>query len=156
GVPALAFVVVNDTTIDATAPPQAAGAVDITVVAPGGTSAFASGDQFTYTAASAPAISGVSPSSGSTVVTLTRTDFAGAGAVTFGGLPAASFTVDSGTSITAVAPPQAAGTVDVRVTTPTGISAVASADQFTYSAASAPSLTGVGPTSGGGAGGAVI
>jgi hypothetical protein len=43
--------------------------------------------------------------------------------VGFGSTPASSFTVNSATSITATAPPEAVGTVDVRVTTVNGTSA---------------------------------
>jgi hypothetical protein len=54
--------------------------------------------------------------------------------VAFGAAPAASFTVDSDTQITAVAP-EGSGTVDVTVTTPAGTSAATAADRFTYTAA---------------------
>ena len=40
----------------------------------------------------------------------------------------------SSTSLTAVAPAGTAGTVDVRVTTPSGTSPVVPADHFTYKA----------------------
>jgi hypothetical protein len=46
--PATAFTVSSDTSIAATSPAGSAGAVDITVTAPGGTSATSSTDQFTY------------------------------------------------------------------------------------------------------------
>ena len=79
------------------------------------------------------AVTGVSPSSGpfqgGTSVTVTGTDFVGATAVDFGSSPA-RFTVNSETSITAVAPP-GSGTVDVTVTTPSGTSATSSSDKFT-------------------------
>ncbi|MGW0672959.1 IPT/TIG domain-containing protein [Streptomyces sp. NPDC002746] len=44
--------------------------------------------------------------------------------------PAASFTVDSDTQITATAPAGTPGTVDVTVTTAGGASTVSAADQF--------------------------
>ena len=72
-----------------------------------------------------PNITNVSPSSGTTgtSVTITGTGFTGATSVTFNGVNAGSYTVNSATQITAAAP--ATGTtspVDVVVTTPTGSS----------------------------------
>jgi len=81
-----------------------------------------------------PAVTGVSPGGGAwaTSVTITGTAFTGATAVKFGTTTAA-FTVNSSTSITAIAPPGVTGTVDITVTTPNGTSATSVADQFTYS-----------------------
>jgi hypothetical protein len=159
GVPATSFTVNTVGTITATAPAQAAGTVDVIVTAPGGTTAVVAADHFTYTAAAAPVVTGVSPNTGSTgggtAVTVSGTGFIGASGVTFGGV-AAAYTVNSDTSITATAPPEAAGVVDVQVTTPSGTSAVVSADHFTYTAAAAPAVTGVTPASGSAAGGSVV
>jgi hypothetical protein len=55
-------------------------------------------------------------------------------AVKFGATAAASFTVDSRTSITAISPP-GSGTVDVTVTTSAGTGATSPADRFTYQSA---------------------
>ena len=56
-----------------------------------GTSANTTADNFTYTSVSAPTITDVTPSSGSTtggtVVTITGTDFTGTTGVTVGGGP---------------------------------------------------------------------
>src|SRR5262249_32224552 len=71
-------------------------------------------------------------------------------------VPAASWTLLSSTSIQAVSPSQAAGTIDVRVVTSGGVSAVATADHFTYSAASSPSISSISPSSAGAAGGSVV
>ena len=83
-----------------------------------------------------PTVSAVGPNSGATTggaaVTLTGTNLAGATAVSFGGTPA-SFSVNSATSIAAVSPAHAAGSVDVTATTPGGTSATGAADRFTYS-----------------------
>jgi hypothetical protein len=89
------------------------------------------------TASSAPVVSSISPTSGTTTgatsVTITGTGFTGASAVNFGPTPAASFTVNSDTSITALSPATTtAGVADVTVTTTGGTSATSSADQFTY------------------------
>ncbi|MFV8668357.1 putative Ig domain-containing protein [Ralstonia pseudosolanacearum] len=84
----------------------------------------------------APTVTGISPSSGSTgggtSVAVTGTGFTGATAVKFGSTNAGSFTVNSATSITATSPAGSAGTVDLTVTTSGGTSATSSADQFTY------------------------
>jgi uncharacterized repeat protein (TIGR01451 family) len=81
-------------------------------------------------------VTGVSPSrgptAGGTSVTVTGSGFTGATAVDFGTVPAASFTVDSDTQITATSPARPAGPVDVTVTTPAGTSAAGAADQYTY------------------------
>jgi IPT/TIG domain len=108
--------------------------------------------------ATPPATSGVAPGSGpaagGTAVTITGTNFTGATAVKFGNV-AASFSVNSATSITATSPAGAAGTVDVSVTTPAGTSPVVAADQFTY-VGGPPTVTGVNPSSGPLAGGTSV
>lgn len=100
--------------------------------------------------AMAPAVASVAPATGPTAggtsVTVTGTAFTGATAVTFGGVNATSFTVNSPTSISAVAPPHAAGAVAIAVTTSNGTGTGASL--FTYTGAPAPDPT---PDSGGGA-----
>ncbi|WP_424038474.1 S8 family serine peptidase [Methanoregula sp.] len=94
-----------------------------------------------------PTVSGISPSSGpaagGTVVTITGTSLTGATAVSFGATAATSFTVINATTITATAPAHAAGTVDVTVTTPGGVSPKSPAAQYTYTAA--PTITTVIP-----------
>jgi uncharacterized delta-60 repeat protein len=75
--------------------------------------------------APALAVSLVTPvigtTAGGTSVTITGSNFTGTTSVTFGGIPATSFTVDSPTQITATIPPHPAGMVDVRVAKPEGI-----------------------------------
>jgi hypothetical protein len=84
----------------------------------------------------APVITGISPTSGSTAggdtVTITGTGFTGATDVSIGPASAAAMTVDSDTQITATTPP-GNGTVDTTITTAAGTSATTPADQFTYS-----------------------
>ena len=65
----------------------------------------------------------------------------GATAWKFGANNALSFTVNSATTITALAPAGSAGTIDVTVTTAGGTSATGSADQFTYTASSNANLS---------------
>jgi eukaryotic-like serine/threonine-protein kinase len=143
------------TQIIVTSPPGR-GTVDITVTTPSGTSSVATADRFTYVAPP-PAVTGVSPASGTTaggtVVAITGTDLAGATRVSFGGV-AGKITADTGTQITVTSPP-GQGTVDITVTTPSGTSAVATADRFTY-VAPPPAVTGVSPASGTTAGGTVV
>ena len=91
--------------------------------------------RITGTAITAPSISALSPARGTTgggtSVTITGTGFTGATAVTFAGVAATSFTVDSATQITAVTPAGAsAGDVDVAVTTGGGTTALASGFRY--------------------------
>jgi len=142
------------TAISVTTPPGAAGAADVVVNTADGTTTDAGG--FTYVAA--PTITSVTPSNGptscSTVVTITGTGFTGATAVDFGTNPAASFTVDSPTQITAATPAGPAGTFHTTVTTPGGTSATSAADQFTY--LSGTPVVSVSPHAGATAGGTVV
>jgi IPT/TIG domain/FG-GAP repeat len=71
------------------------------------------------------------PASGGTQVTIHGRGFEGVSAVTFGANPAASFTVNSSTEITAVSPPASAGSVNVKVATAAGNSP-AQGVAFTY------------------------
>jgi hypothetical protein len=116
----------SGTQITVTSPPGSAGAVSVTVTTPGGTST----GNFTYVIP-APAISAISPSSGSTqggtTVTISGANLAGATSVTFGGVTA-KIAADSGTQITVTSPPGTAGTVTVTVTTPGGTASAS----FTY------------------------
>ncbi len=97
-----------------------------------------------------PTISVSTPFSGlaGVTVTLTGTCFTGVTAVTFGGVPASSFTVVSTTRITAVAP-AGAGTVQIVVTTTGGTS---NGIGFTYAIAT-PVISAVVPNQGALAGG---
>jgi IPT/TIG domain len=134
--PAVSFAVLGSTSITAISPAGSAGSVDVTVTTPGGVSATSPTDRFAYLAA--PAVSDVSPSSGpasgETSVTIAGTGLIGATAVRFGSIASGAFTVNSDTSITAIAPP-GSGTVDVTVTNPIGTSATSSNDRYSYSVA---------------------
>jgi hypothetical protein len=85
----------------------------------------------------APTVTSVSPNSGSpaggTTVIITGTNFSVANtSVTFGGIAATSFTVNSSTQITATAPADAVGSVNVVVSTITGTSGSSSLDTYTF------------------------
>jgi len=118
----------SDTQISVSSP-QGTGVVNVTVVAPGGTSAVTPASQFTYTAPpAAPTVTGIDPAkgpdTGGTSVTISGTGFTGATGVSFGGTSATAFTVVSDTQITATSPASATdGPADVTVTTPAGTSA---------------------------------
>ena len=113
-------------------------------------------DRFTYEAP--PTVTAVSPAAGlptgGTSVTITGTNFTGASAVMFGSTAATSYTTVSSTSVSATSPAEAAGTVDVRVTTPIGTSAPSPADHFVYELA--PTITAISPVSGPTAGGTPV
>jgi hypothetical protein len=88
-------------------------------------------------------------------VTVTGKNLTGATAVTFGGTAVKSFTVVDATTITAVTPAHAAGTVAVAVTTPGGTGTRGAA--FTYVAVgAAPKIVSVSPSNGPAAGGTVV
>ncbi len=90
------------------------------------------------------------PATGGTSVTITGSGLSGATAVSFGATAAASFKVNSSSSISAVAPPGTSGIVDVTVTTGAGTSATSKADQFKYKPPTVASVTPKsGPTAGG-------
>lgn len=154
------------TAITAISPASASpGTVDVTVTTSVATSAVTPADAFTYVPnpapSEAPTVASLDPyfgpTSGLTDVTITGTNLTGATAVDFGSTPAESFSVTSATTITAVTPPvTAAGTVDVTVTTPEGVSSVVPGDAFTYESgtpSSGPVVTGVAPNVGPLAGG---
>ncbi|NBT31268.1 MAG: phospholipase, partial [Rhodobacteraceae bacterium] len=123
---AASFASATATAITLAAPAHAAGQVNVSVTTTGGTSSTA-GTTDDYTYVNLPVVSGLVPSAGpltgGTSVVLTGSDFSSASAVKFGSNDATSFTVDSATQITAVAPAGSAGAVDVSVTTPFGTSA---------------------------------
>jgi hypothetical protein len=136
GTAAASFTVNSDSSITATTAAGTPGLVDVTVTTATGTSPKSAGDRFTYTAPP-PRVTSLSPSTGSgnggEAVTIGGTGFVSVLGVSFGGLPAKQFTVNSATSVTAVAPADGAGPVDIRVTTLSGTSPVDPAhDQFTY------------------------
>ncbi len=137
--PPVPFMVVSGTEITTTSPMGAPGPVDVQVTGPGGTSMTSPGDQFTYEGSTTPppTVSSITPDSGpeagGTPVTITGVNFSGTTGVMFGPNAASSFTVVSGTEITAVSPPQTfGGPMEVTVTTPGGMSNMSPGSQFTY------------------------
>jgi hypothetical protein len=129
----LAFTKVSNTQLKLTLPVHAAGPVDIVATSPAGVS---SASRFTYVAPPVPAVTALSPTTGSTkvatMVTLTGTNIGGATRVTASGTSLA-FTRVSDSQLTVMLPVHAAGTVTIQVTTPGGLSAATSTvARFTY------------------------
>jgi len=148
------FLVNSSTRITAVAPPGTLGTtVDVRVITHAGTSATSAASKYTY---GIPTVTELEPPAGPVVggnsVVITGTNFIGVTLVKFGTKNALEFEVDSATQITAVAPAGAAGTtVDVRVTTPGGTSAItALASKYSYGR---PTITEVDPSSGPSTGG---
>ena len=108
----------------------------------------------------APAITGISPNSGPVnggiIVTISGTSLTGATSVSFDSNPAADFTVNSDTQITATSPEGSAGKVNVTVTTDVGTSATSSTNQFNYIVPPSPTVSGISPSSGPTAGGTSV
>jgi RHS repeat-associated protein len=155
------FYAESSNVIQADIPPGLTGTVDVTVTTPGGTSTISPADQFTYLVPPQPTVTAVSPTAGNAAggnpslgsdqVVITGTGFTADAQVAFGSISVPT-TYLSATTLTATAPAQAAGTVDVTVTTPGGTSAITPADQYTSITPPAPVVTGLGPASGSGAG----
>ena len=146
GANSAAFTVISDTQVTAIVPPGG-GVVNVNVTTPGGTS-----NSLTYAYVAAPSITSTSPNqgpmAGGNAVTLTGTGFTGATVVQFGAKPAVSYTVVSGTQITAVAPSGTPGPVLISVTRPGGTS-----NSVPYFYVAVPMITSIstpqGPTAGG-------
>jgi phospholipase C len=107
-----------------------------------------------------PVLAGVEPDAGldggGTPVTISGTNFTDVRAVDFGPSAATSVTVNSPTSISAVAPP-GTGTVDVTVTNSGGTSTPVPTDRFTYVAAGPPpTVSRVTPPEGPPGGGTIV
>jgi alpha-tubulin suppressor-like RCC1 family protein len=120
----------------------------VTQVSGGGSQVLVAGPQL-------PTVTGVSPIEGSSVggthVTITGTGFSGVTEVHFGANAATEFTVESTTTIKAVAP-AGTGTVPVTVTIPGGTSGQTPASDFSYT----PIVTGVTPATGSQEGGTKV
>ncbi len=147
--------VTSDTSLSANLPAHAPGRVDVVVRNADGQEGTLPGG-FTYEAAPAPTLVGVSPgkgfSTGETEVTLSGTGFAPGASVTFGGVAATRVRVASPSSLTATTPAHAVGPVDVTVTNPDGQGAT-SRGAFTYEAAPPPTLSSLTPSTGSSQGG---
>ncbi len=144
----------SSTSISATTPAGAAGAVDVVVTNPDTQTGTLEGG-FTYVPP--PTVTSVAPTSGfpagGTAVTITGTDFVSGATVTLGGTAATGVTFNSSTSLSATTPAGVLGAVDVVVTNPDTQTGTL-AGGFTY--VPPPTVTSVAPTSGTTLGGAAV
>ena len=155
GYPASNVSVVSSAVITATAPYGPSGLTTVTVTNPGGASGAYTGLSYggttsTTTGGTQPSIASVSPSIGSsaggTVVTIYGSGFVAPATVTFGGVPATTVTVISGTQISATAPANPVGKATVLVSGPSGaVGGLTSG--FTYELAW-PKVTSISPSTG--------
>lgn len=139
-------------TIKAIAPAAASvSTVVVTVTTPSGTSTTTASATNVFNYVTGPTIQdvtpGVGPTTGGTSVTIAGQDFSCPCGVTFGGATA-TFTADSSTELTAIAPgSESTGSVPVVVTTSDGTTPADPVAQFTY-ADRAPVVDSLSPTSG--------
>ena len=157
GTAATSFTVFNATTITASTPAHAAGAVNVVVTTPAGSGTGT--NLYTYVAQAVPTVTAISPNNGTTAggtsVTITGTNFTGATAVTIGGTAATFVTLVSATSITATTPAHAAGAANVVVTTPAGTGT--GTNLYTYvTPVPPPTVTAISPNSGSPGGGSSV
>ncbi|NXY95602.1 IPT/TIG domain-containing protein [Streptomyces sp. BR123] len=148
GVPATNVNVIGGVLLTGLTPPGAAGNVAVQVTTPFGSVNVAGG--FTYTAPPAPIATSIIPTTGpvlgGTPFVIVGANLTGA-SVTFGGVAATNVVVDaSGTFLSGLTPPGAAGNVAVQVTTPFG--SVNVAGGFTYTALAAPIVASITPVVG--------
>jgi hypothetical protein len=156
GEPATGVVRHSATLITAITPAGMAGAKNVVVFNNDGQKATKVGG-FTYSIP--PAITGVSPASGTTAggttITITGSDFVSGGAfgVKVGGVAATGVVRNSATQITAVTPAGSTGAKDVAVTNNDGLTTTRT-NAFTYIAP--PAITNISPVSGPTTGGTPI
>ncbi|TAE24464.1 MAG: T9SS C-terminal target domain-containing protein [Candidatus Kapaibacterium sp.] len=138
GVPAITFMVMSSTVITATVDAGASGSVEVT-------SAFGTGSLtgFTYLLPPNPVLLTPSSAAAGAIVIITGTNFTGTTAVSFGGVPAASFIIVSPTQINAVV---AAGSASGNVVV-TGPGGPGTLGGFTFIAP--PTISSFAPTSAG-------
>ena len=150
------FTVLDGAHLSVTVPSHAAGAVDVVVTTAGGSTTPSPSTVYTYVAA--PTVTRITPVyaplGGGSIITITGTNFRAGATVSVGGVASTSVVVASPTRITARVRAHAAGTVDVRVSTVGGSSAISALDRLRY--LPRPVVTAVSPGSGKARGGARI
>jgi hypothetical protein len=151
------FVVRSDSKIEAIAPPGSEGTVDVRVTTPDGTSEITHADHFSYVPPG-PAIVELEPNegpvAGGQAMKVYGAHFEGVSEVSYGGTSAA-FEVVSPELLNVTTPPGAAPTVDVRVTTPEGVSPITPAAEYHYQS-TGPEVSTVSPNLGPAAGGNTV
>ena len=127
---------VSSTKVRVLTPAHAAGLVSVRVATPTGSSPASPRSTFAFDAV--PTLGALSSRNastrGGTTVTLTGTGLQRTSSVLFGTTAAAGLTRISSTQVLVTVPARPLGTVDVRVTTPGGTSAVTAAGRFSYTA----------------------
>lgn len=130
---ATGVVVSGDGAVTLTTPAHAAGTVPVVLTAPGGTATKAAAFTYETPAPGTPAVTSLSVTSGDlagrTSVTIAGSNLAGASKVLFGVSPA-TIVEATASSVRVLTPAHVAGTVPVRVTTPSGTSGAAT--EFTF------------------------
>jgi len=172
GATAVKFGATNATSFEVQSPvlivakdPAGTGTVDVTVTTPEGSSPISPADQFTYLGKT-PQVSKVTPNkgpaAGGTTVTISGLNFLGTTAVNFGETGAASFTVNSEKSLTAVSPAETVARIEITVTTPYGTSPHEFCAKLEHCSIRdyykfvTPTITNVSPNSGSTAGGTSV
>jgi len=156
GTNAAGFFVGDDEHVFTNTPPGNPGPVTVKISTPAGLSGASAGSTFTYLQPSPPAVSAVSPNhgtaAGGTNIFISGSGLGGATSVQVGNaiLQRFQFFVQDDGLIQAVTPAQHTNpsTVDVRVTTQAGVSAINANDQFTFTPAPTPSVIAVSPAAG--------
>jgi hypothetical protein len=127
---ATSVAVATSTSLTCVTPSGSAGPASVLVTTPGGVNAA---NNFYSYVLTPPTVTDIGPAAGSsaggTSVTITGTNFTGATAVTFRGVPAADVIVASPTTIVCTTPAGTAGAASVAVTTPSGTT---SSNLYTY------------------------
>lgn len=131
--PALTLQRISTTRLRAVAPAHLPGTVRVRITTGHGSTTAVTTDRFSYVAP--PTVTSVNPrsgpSAGGQTVTITGSGFTAGSRVLFGSKAAVAAT-PSGTSLRVKVPPHHAGTVDVRVVTAYGESAVGTGDRYVY------------------------
>ncbi|GAB3865254.1 IPT/TIG domain-containing protein [Dactylosporangium cerinum] len=140
------------TTLVATTPPHAKGAVDVTVINAAGASALNSQARFLYQPP-LPVVTSLSAASasviGGDVLTVTGANLDGATTVRIGANAAANVKVMSPTTVAFTVPAKlVTGIYDVTVVTPSGVSATVAAGKLAIVNPPAPTITALSATSG--------
>jgi hypothetical protein len=129
--PAVTFVRASH--LRAKIPPHAAGTIDVKVQSAAGMSATSLADVYAF---GPPTVTTIKPRSGPTAggneVTIDGTGFVPGVTVKFGTSTSPSVTVESSTQVIAQAPAHSAGSVDVAVHSPAGLSQESAGDVYSY------------------------
>ena len=151
GIAATDVTVVNPSFVTAVTPAGSIGPKDVSITTPAGTATLP--NAFTYGEAAPTIIAttpGTGPTTGNTLVTITGTNLGSTHSVFFGSFASPAVTVVSPTTVTALTPANAPGTVTVALLAANGTAARKNAFLYQVPAPSIQSIApNVGPISGG-------